>query len=206
VTWLVVGAVTLIGTVAFSIWWRTGFLRERPLTIWDRQLVGPAEAAALAAEATGLGAERLPPGWEWLIDLALAPVWFFWGDLRTRRPARQLRRWRLQGTRDGRGVRVRFGDDLVFVELDARPTAPLWAEPATLRPFAEQEGLRSLLPVGGERWRAGTALLEVAFAAGALRVASRPGTLVAEVGGGVPPGRWVPILDALAALARDLEG
>jgi hypothetical protein len=204
--WITVAAFTLIGTVAFAAWWRAAFLRERPIAIWDRELAGPAAAIALAAEATGLTAERLPPGWDWLVDLSLAPVWFFWGDLRTRRPARQLRRWRLAGTRAGRGARVRFDGEVTFLELDAQPRAPLWAEPAARRPFADQEGLRPLLPVGSTQWGAGTAQLEAAFAAGAQRIATSTGALVAEVDGAVPPARWAPIFDALAALARALEG
>jgi hypothetical protein len=199
-------AVALFALLALAIYWRRNFLRERPIAIWERSFTGPTEATTVAAAAVGLEVERLPDGLEWVADLLLSPVWFFWGDIRTRRPARQLRRWRLVGRRGDRAARVCFGDNEVLLELGGTP-ASFWVVPPAQQPLVDQEGLRALLPSGSERWEAAAPILVRLFAAGVARIQSEGTALVARVQPGetIPLPRWGTIFDELAALLGLLE-
>jgi hypothetical protein len=201
--WLSLAGAGLALLVASALWWRRDFLRGRPLALWGHEHGGPHAAAEHAAALVGLRAEEGPPNLDWLLDYLLLSVWFFWGDLRTRRPARQLRRWRLRGELHDRDASVRFDDGAALLTLTGHAT-PLWAVPPRERAFVDQEGLRPLLPVGSPRWIDGIGHLSALFALGATRVAVEDGALTATLVE-TPPEKWPAAYDELSALLQLIE-
>jgi hypothetical protein len=191
--------VTVAASVVGAVWWRQWFLRERPLELWEREWKSPSELMASLAEKTGFRVETLPPGWDWVLDFSFVTVWFFWGDLRTRRPTRQLKRFRLVGTSHDRDAHVTFGHDEVTLSINAAEVS-LWVDAD--RPLRDQEGVRALLPVDGEKWAAGVAALERAFALGVRRITTTDGRLCATGhAGALRPETWDPLFGVLVALA-----
>ena len=203
ITTIIVG-LTVAAMLAGAGWWRRWFLRERPLELWDHEWQSPSELMASLAEKTGLRVELLPPGWDWLLDFSFVTVWFFWGDLRTRRPTRQLKRFRLVGTRHDRDVHVTFGHDEVTLSINAAEVT-LWAD--SDRPLRDQEGVRSLFPVDGATWAAGVAALERLFALGVLHVRTEDHRLCASGhASALRPEEWDHVFVALVALASAASG
>jgi len=191
--------------------WRRSYFLDRPLEIWGGKYADAQTALSAAGERVGLTVERVPDGLDWVTDLFVAPVWFFWGDLRTRRPERHLQRWCLSGARpSGRGARVYPSDEGLRFELDLGNAASLWVStPDRGAPaLAGQEGLRALLPTGGPRWTEGLALIERAMSAGVITIRTDSQRLIAFVPRGdahTPPSTWPALFDLLEALARLLE-
>jgi hypothetical protein len=109
--------VVVLTLAVLAVPYRASFLRERPFT--HRGVEYP-HATALAhqlGEAATLAPAQAPPGLDWIADFFLAPVWLFWGDLRSRRPVNRLRRWRLDGTRpSGRAAFVHLVGQLDALE------------------------------------------------------------------------------------------
>jgi hypothetical protein len=189
--------VVILTLAVLSVPYRTSFLRERPFT--HRGVEYP-HATALAhqlGEASALAPAQAPPGLDWIADFFLAPVWLFWGDLRSRRPVNRLRRWRLDGTRpSGLAAFVQLGPDLVQLGLViAAPSCKAVAGVA----LDQQEELRVLHPVGSERWQRGAAALTRLFALGALEVRGSATLTATFPLGVIDRAHLVDQLDALEA-------
>jgi hypothetical protein len=180
---LIVGgvAVVVVGTGAVgTLAWRRVYVREMPLQLWGLELDNAERAARVLAEATGLDVERQNDGLAWVAALFLAPIWFIWGDLRTRRPERHLARWRLHGKRAaGREVRITLGPDGSLVAVASSGSDGIAVDLS--RPLEHQEGLRGLHPVGGERWQRSLAHFEALTHLGLTRLRLDGGMLVGEL-------------------------
>lgn len=173
--------------------------------MWGRSWASVDDAAAALAEAIGLALERRGGVVGRLLDILVAPVVLFWGDLRTRRPERQLRRFTLRGSRADRALAIELGDERAKVTLGCRGSTPLWADLGAASLEAE-EGLRALYPIGGPRWIAGETILRALAASRVARVALDDGALCAVVPiDALAPAQAPPLLDRLIELAALLE-
>lgn len=192
----------IVGTIA----WRRAYAREMPLSIWGREFASAEAAARALAETTRLDIARQSDGLGWVAALFLAPIWFIWGDLRTRRPERHLTRWDLSGKRNAdRTATIALGADGSTIAVACAAHAGVAVDLA--RPLDDQEGLRMLHPVGGERWQRAVGHLDALKGLGVTRLCLENGMLEGELPleprGGVTG--YATALDELEALAALLE-
>jgi hypothetical protein len=211
---LAIAAATLltVSLVTAIIGYRRARDLEEPVFVWRREWASAAEAVSALASATGLTRERAPEHWRWLRTFLLAPIWLFWGPMTSMRSEIRLARWRLVGARPGgRTLRIELPSERAQLSVACETRASLWASArrdGASWPLEEQEGLRFLHPVGDVRWRAGTALIRVAFELGLDRVRVEDGALRAEVElseRGPMPGEYPRLFDALENLAIWIE-
>lgn len=200
--------VTLLLTGALCIWgviaWRRTYLLEVPLTFGGRALPTAEAAAQIVGDETSLAPTRVADGLGWVAALFLAPIWFIWGDLRTRRPERHLARWRLLGARGDRPAQIALHPDVETVAVACTRSA-FAADSA--RPFDEQEGLRALHPMGGERWQRGLHHAAALQALGFVRLRGDDGLLLGQRAFDATraTASYARALDELVALAALLE-
>lgn len=191
--------------LALGMWsFRRGYLAERPMRLWDADFMDAASVAQALGQRAGLYAEQAPPGTAWVGNFFLAPVWLFWGDLRSGRPETRLSRWALRGSLGARELHVQLGPDEVRAAVKLEKASPLWARAQAA--LEQQEGLRPFHPVGSPRWVEATTRLKSLFASGADEVRVANGRLVATAPlATLSPERLPVLLLALEALASHLE-
>ena len=196
-------ATTLVITGYFANRYRLQSEREAPIELWGRTMPSAESAARHLAEVTGLRVEHRPARLRWLFDLTIEPILLIWGDRRSRRPERHLARWRLVGVHAGREVVVELGPDAAIVAMTCR--VPLGATSGI--PFEQQEALRPLHPVGGERWQTGIALVRAVLAHGPERLRWKDGKLRVELAlqerGSASD--YPPLIGAMSSLASFVE-
>jgi hypothetical protein len=177
---LVGAAVVVLGAgVVGTLAWRRVYAREMPLQLWGLGFDNAERAARALAETTGLDVERQNDGLAWVAALFLAPIWFIWGDLRSRRPERHLARWRLRGKHAGREARVMLGADGSQIAVACAGSDGIAVDLS--RPLEHQEGLRVLHPVGGERWQRSLVHFQALTRLGLTRLRLDRGMLVGEL-------------------------
>jgi hypothetical protein len=199
-TLLLSGALCIWGVIA----WRRTYLLEVPLTFGGRALPTAEAAARVVGEETSLVPARGADGLGWVAALLLAPIWFIWGDLRTRRSERHLARWRLLGARGDRPAQIALHPDVETVAVACARSA--FAADLE-RPLDEQEGLRALHPMGGERWQRGLQHVASLQALGFVRLRGDDGLLLGKRAFDATraTASYARALDELAALAALLE-
>ena len=200
---LVVGAAAV--SLALGMWaFRRAYFTERPMRLWSTDFPDAGAVAHALGQRAGLRAEQAPAGSDWIGNFFLAPVWLFWGDLRSGRAETRLSRWRLVGAPAGRELRVQLGPDRVRAAAKLDRAVPLWAR--THEALEQQEGLRPFHPVGSPRWVEATTRLRALFAGGADEVRVHGSELTATAAlATLSPEKLQVLLFALEALASHLE-